>query len=120
MTRTAPALLALLLAVACSPAPGLNPSHPGAPLFASKGCTSCHGSQGEGKWLGPPLRGLSEHWTQSELAAYIAHPGPFLESKAHLAGVAAGFKSHMPDNPHLTEQERLDLGDYVLGFPPAD
>ena len=115
-----PPLLFLFLAAACSPGPRLNPSHPGAELFASQGCTSCHGSQGEGKWLGPPLRGLGEHWTKEELAAYIAKPGPFQKSKPHLAAIAAGFSAHMPENGHLSENERLDMGDYLLGFPNAD
>lgn len=117
--RTATLALFLSLA-ACSPAPRLNPTLPGAELFASSGCTSCHGSQGEGKWLGPPLRSLGQQWTREELAAYIAQPEPFLESKAHLAAIAAEFGAHMPENSHLSEDERLDLGDYLLAFPDAD
>jgi PQQ-dependent dehydrogenase (methanol/ethanol family) len=46
----------------------------GSRVYASA-CAACHGAQGQGG-EGPPLRGISERYTQTQAVAYILNPKP--------------------------------------------
>lgn len=109
--------LALLLA-ACGDAPGGDAPDDGAKFFATGNCASCHAKDGSGGPLGPPLRGLAEHWTRESLAAYLADPKGTLASDARLQEVSKRFSMHMPPLQYTLEQ-RLALADHVLALSAA-
>ena len=47
----------------------------GAELFATSGCTHCHGSNGEGTEQGPALLELRKHLSAERITDQIAHGG---------------------------------------------
>lgn len=47
----------------------------GAELFATRGCTHCHGDSGEGTENGPPLRTLRKHLSANRIRLQIVHGG---------------------------------------------
>ena len=47
----------------------------GAELFATRGCTHCHGTGGEGGEQGPALRELRKHLSAERITDQIAHGG---------------------------------------------
>lgn len=47
----------------------------GAELFATRGCTHCHGENGQGTDDGPPLRELRKHLTARQIQGQIIHGG---------------------------------------------
>ncbi len=47
----------------------------GAELFATRGCTHCHGPNGEGTEGGPALRELRKHLSAERITDQIAHGG---------------------------------------------
>lgn len=73
------------------------PTLDGAALYASAGCITCHGDDLAGKpRMGPPITGMSAHWTAAELEAYLADP-----------------REYKLGNPRLREM------DYMVVMPPA-
>jgi len=110
----------LLLLAACSPAPAGEEESPGSLLYRRQGCSQCHSPAGTGTSLAPALVRLGDKWTRADLAAYLAHPGPFLESRPHLAELTKRYGATMPSSGHLTEPERLSLADYLIELSEAD
>ena len=63
-------------AYACPPAVyAANAEQEGAELFATRGCTHCHGSQGTGTEAGPSLRDLRKHLHAERIESQIVHGG---------------------------------------------
>lgn len=87
----------------------------GRALFMAFGCTLCHGPDGAGTTLGPPLRGLAKHWTREELASYLADPQAAVARDPRLAELARQYAKEMPAIT-TPEEQRLEIADYVLGF----
>lgn len=132
MRITPLALLSLLTLVACSepqkdlaaPKPGslAAPASPAtAPpvadatkIYMSAGCAACHGPKGEGAMLGPTLNGLSPHWDREDLARFFADPESFVASVPRIAEQKAKYAMPMPPTPHLSEEDRLALADWLL------
>jgi len=114
--RSASFLVLLVLAAAgCSddssgPAPA-----PGAKLFSAKGCVACHGAQGQGTFMGPPLQQLTEHWKREDLARFFTNPAAATESDARLKQLSRTFRTPMAPIV-ASESDRLALADFVLGL----
>ena len=64
--------------------------------FVRSGCPRCHGSDLKGTRLGPPLKGLSQHWNRTRMEAFLAHPDSFRALDPRLARVAAAYPAPMP------------------------
>ncbi len=103
-----------LCSSSCSDDSGAK-SSPGARLFAEKGCVACHGANGEGAFMGPPLRGLAQNWKREELARFFADPLGRTKSDERLAALAKRFPAPMAPIV-ASESERLALADWVLAF----
>ena len=83
-------------------------------LFEAQGCVVCHGQEGHGD--GPKSRSLNPR------------PRDFRERDAYLQGTRAGdiaatvktgivvHSAQMPTFAHLTEAERLALGEFVVSL----
>ncbi len=69
---------AAIVGIVASPAPAYahpDPAHEGAELFATRGCTHCHGPQGTGTEMGPSLRDLRKHLKAEQIEDQIVHGG---------------------------------------------
>jgi hypothetical protein len=92
----------VVMAVGCgsgqpTPPPGLNEAQlAGWAAYVDLNCASCHGDDREGKRSGPPLNGLSEHWTAEELVHYLSDPDEVVKSNPRLAYKAEKFAIAMP------------------------
>lgn len=110
-------LLAGLLALAaCGDAPDDKPPADGARLYVLANCTTCHGADGAGGMVGPPLRGLAQHWDRESLADYLADPRKRLESDARLKALSLNFSMHMPPATNFTPAQRLLIADHALAL----
>lgn len=140
MTRerlTASILLSLALLAACGggeavepPAAGQEgaassaPSAPaessaelvtrGAAVWEAEGCAICHGEEGEGGEIAPPLRGLAENWTPEALAAYLADPVVDPGENPRLAAIAEEYEMEMPGVQSSSGSEVTDLVAFLL------
>lgn len=114
--RRLPLLLALALLAACDSASG-GADLSGDRLFVLHGCNVCHGDGGEGRSLGPPLRGVSEHWERADLAAFLLDPRAAVAERPRLAELDARYPSEMRPYRNTTEDERLRLADFLLSLP---
>jgi len=57
-----------------TPPPGQDLAAQGATLFQSKGCTACHGRQGEGTAIAPSLEGISTKYDTDYLRRWLKDP----------------------------------------------
>lgn len=105
-------LLALLLS-ACSPGEAAPSADDGQALYFSKGCVACHGSNGEGSFMGPSLAGATTHWTRDELVRFLADPPAYTAQNQRLKRISLDFRAPMKFVP-ANEAERLALADFVL------
>lgn len=106
--------VAVVLGGACGDgATPAAPADPGARLFSTKNCATCHGMQGEGTFLAPPLAGLTAHWTIDDLARFLAEPRVFVERDARLETLSQSFRSPMPPT-FGTDAERRTLAEWLL------
>lgn len=116
MRRLGTALVTLLVVAACSfrtpPPPGAS----GEEIYRLQNCANCHGEAGEGKSLGPPLRGLSAHWDRERLARFFADPKPFVAEDARVAELLRKYPAPMSRYDNLDREQRLVLADWVLGL----
>ncbi len=83
-------------------------------LFRRELCGSCHGSAGKGSWMGPPLRGLSEHWDRDSLQEFLRDPAGRLATDERLSKLSREFPNPMAANRVLGKAERLQLADWLL------
>lgn len=103
----------------CGDAPGGGEAPSGARLFVLANCTTCHGADGAGGVLGPPLRGLEPNWTRESLAAYLADPKAGLDSNPRLKTLSLNFTMHMPPVTNFTPEQRLLIADHALALSAA-
>src|SRR5262245_20293933 len=105
----------LVLVAACSES--APPESGGAHLFTSQGCGACHGSDGSGGLLGPPLWEKKQHWTRASLMKYLRDPQAYAAKDARLAEQARTFTMPMPRVDKLSEDDLGRLADHVLSMP---
>lgn len=92
----------LSLALGCgerepTPPPGLNEAQlAGWQAYVDLKCANCHGESREGKRSGPPLTGLTEHWTADELVHYLSDPEAVVKANPLLAYKAERYAISMP------------------------
>lgn len=93
----------------------ITPPAPSGPeeLYRIALCGSCHGTKGDGGWMGPPIRDLSEHWNIEGLEAFLADPPGVVEADQRLSELSRGFPTPMA-KPRLTRDERLRLAAWLL------
>jgi cytochrome c551/c552 len=109
---------ALALGWSCSsseaPSAAAGNGAAGQQLYAAKGCSLCHGPEGQGSMLGPALKDLKSHWDRARLAAFIADPNAVLKEDARLAQQAAKYPQPMAPLLNTSESDRLALADWLL------
>jgi len=108
------ALPLVLLLAACGRAPA--PPAPGEALYRRELCTGCHGAGGEGTWMGPPLRGLAEHWEPESLAEFLLDPGAAVGRDPRLAKLMRAYPNPMVGTRSLGVEERRLLANWLLGL----
>ena len=67
----------------------------GREVFHSEGCVACHGADGEGTRIGPPLDHVSRHWSEPELRRFLADPAGY-PLDGRLARLRSRFAARMP------------------------
>lgn len=110
-------LLALALALAaCGDAPGGDQPVDGARLYVMANCSTCHGNDGAGGVLGPPLRGLDANWTRESLADYLTDPKGAIATTPRLKTLSLNFSMQMPPVTNFTPEQRLLIADHALAL----
>ena len=84
---------------------------PGAGLFKAKTCYSCH-SIGNGKLVGPDLKGLFERRDEVWVRKFILDPTSMTASDPIAIKLKAEYMTQMP-NPILTPEELNQLIAYL-------
>jgi len=69
--------------------------------------------------MGPPLRGLDEHWQREDLIEFLGTPSKFTAEDPRLADLSRQFRTPMVDRPALGRADRSTLADWLLAGPPA-
>jgi len=85
-------------------------------LFTQQACTTCHGDQGQGSMLGPPLANAHANWTREKLVEYLSDPQAFAANDPRLAQQGKKYFQPMPSYKALKPEERSSLADYVLAL----
>ena len=106
------AVVALLLLAACRKE---GPS-PGAKLYASLACATCHGETGAGGSLVLALAGKREHWTREKLVEYLKDPIGYAARDARLSAQARTYTLPMQRYDKAKPEELLAVADYVLSL----
>ena len=98
MLRTALLGLAALGCLGCAASSGETKRDParGAKLYSEWGGPVCHGALREGTGLAPRLAGLAAHWSEADLAAFLADPDRFRRTRPELIRHEGKFPSPMP------------------------
>lgn len=118
--RSVPLLVLAVLASACARAdtesPGGAPADRGAQLAQDHGCTSCHGTDGDGG-VGPSWRGLAGSEIELTDGRTVVADTEYLRRAITDPGaeVRAGYAVPMPEVP-LDDDEVDDLVAYVESF----
>jgi len=115
--RPRPCAAAALILAACGGS-GAGGVEPGARLYATYGCASCHGGQGAGGTLAPPLADLGRYWDREGIADYLRDPRAWLAKDPRLEALQQRFSAQMPA-VSLPEEQRLMLADHVLQLSAA-
>jgi nitrite reductase (NO-forming) len=84
---------------------------PGAILFKTKNCYTCH-SIGKGKMIGPDLKGLFSRREEAWVMKYISDPVGMAKTDPIAMQLKEEFKTQMP-NPMLTPKELEELVAYL-------
>ncbi len=80
-----------------TPPPGLDEVQlAGWQAYIDLNCASCHGDNREGQRSGPPLVGLSKHWTVDSLVDYLTDPDAVVKANPRLAYKAEKYAIGMP------------------------
>jgi mono/diheme cytochrome c family protein len=80
-----------------TPPPGLDEVQlAGWQGYIDLNCASCHGDHREGQRSGPPLVGLSKHWTVDSLVDYLTDPDAVVRANPRLAYKAEKYAIGMP------------------------
>jgi cytochrome c553 len=86
----------------------------GAAVWEAEGCAVCHGEEGEGGEIAPPLLDLAANWTPADLAAYLADPVVDPEENPRLASIAEQYEIEMPGVQESSGTEVTDLVAFLL------
>ena len=108
-------MLALAAALwACASPVQPPPGASGSEIYALQLCANCHGDDGGGKSLGPPLRDLASHWDESTLADFLGDPRGWEERDARLRRLADDHSGTMDPYDNLSVDERRRLARFLL------
>lgn len=91
---------------------------PGEMIYELQNCANCHGKNGEGNMLGPPLAKLTSNWSAERLVAFLTDPEPVLAADERLRTLAGTYSSQMTRYDNLTEEQRRVLADWLLARHP--
>jgi mono/diheme cytochrome c family protein len=111
-------MVGLLLALAggCGDGAGAAKSTDGSRLFVNQACATCHGMDGAGSQLGPPLQGQKKFWTREKLVRYLRDPIGFAEKDPRLGEQSKKYMLPMARFDKLTEEELGQIADFVLAM----
>jgi len=87
-------------------------------IYDFQNCKNCHGENGEGNSLGPPLAKLSSSWSRDQLAAYLNDPEPVLATNERLRTLAKAYVGKMSRYDNLSEEQRGVLAEWLLARHP--
>jgi mono/diheme cytochrome c family protein len=102
-----------MLFAGCSESRPHDPVVWGEEIYARTLCGQCHGADRRGTIQGPPLEDLQQHWTADELAAYLAAPINYVDTRPRLRALADRYKVLMPAMP-LSNEERGAVSLFLL------
>jgi mono/diheme cytochrome c family protein len=106
-----------------TPPPGLTEvQSAGWQAYIDLNCASCHGEDREGQRSGPPLIGLTKHWSVDGLVDYLTDPNAVVEANPRLAYKAEKYAIGMPSasakspgyGGKAREEKLRALADYLL------
>jgi mono/diheme cytochrome c family protein len=109
-------LLAAALLAGCASRRPPPEGASGSVIFEYQACAGCHGEGGRGRWLGPPLEGLGEHWTAERLAAFLADPDLACEHDERLHELRRHYPAAMASYGNLSEAQRSVLAQWLLAL----
>ncbi len=104
---------AFALAAACATATQPPAGASGREIYELQLCANCHGDQGQGKSLGPPLRELQRFWEREALVEFLADPKAWKEDE-RMRQLSRKHSGNMAPYDNLSEQERGLLADYLF------
>lgn len=90
----------------------------GAQVYELQNCRNCHGANGEGNALGPPLAKLQANWSRDELVAFLTDPAPVLESNERVRALAKAYPAQMSRYDNLSPEQLGELADWLLARHP--
>jgi cytochrome c553 len=86
-------------------------------VFLTIGCTRCHGDEGEGASLGPPLEALSTKFNAAQLDQFLDNPLAYLERDTRLQKWRERYFTPMP-KLQMSQQQRQVLAAYLFQKHP--
>jgi len=89
----------------------------GRTVFLTIGCARCHGNDGEGASLGPPLEALSTKFDQQSMTAFLDNPIAYAEKDERLQKWRDEYYTPMP-KLQMTAEQRVALIDYLFEKHP--
>jgi len=113
-SRVAAVLAVGALALACTSRRPPPEDADGATIYEYQGCYVCHGDAGQGKSLGPALRGLPANWTGDALVLFLADPDAACDADPRLAAQRKKYPAAMANYEGLTDDQRGVLADWLL------
>jgi mono/diheme cytochrome c family protein len=114
------ALAAAILAASCGDKGGEKASGKpanGAEIYASIGCTLCHGKEGAGTGLGPTLAGAGARWERADLVEYLKNPPAYTAKDARLTELKKSYSMPMPPYASTAPEQLEALADFVMSRP---
>jgi mono/diheme cytochrome c family protein len=94
-----------------------KPPVDGRTTFLTVGCARCHGNEGEGASLGPPLEELSAKFNQQTLTAFLDNPIAYAEKDERLQKWRDEYYTPMP-KLQMTDEQRAALVVYLFQTHP--
>ncbi len=89
----------------------------GRTVFLTVGCARCHGNDGEGASLGPPLEDLRRKFNQQALTAFLDNPIAYAEKDERLQKWRDEYYTPMP-KLQMTDEQRVALVGYLFEKHP--
>ena len=112
------AAVVLCLALGCQTRKDPPPGAGGDMIYELQNCANCHGHNGEGNLLGPPLARLSSNWTAEELVAFLTDPESVLAGEERLRALASDYSGQMTRYDNLSLEQRRVLAEWLLERHP--
>ncbi len=88
----------------------------GEQLFASFGCTRCHGINLTGTMNGPELKNISDYWSKESLITYLRNPMSYLDEERFIKYREKFPQQIMPGFGNKNIKDLGKLADYLLNF----